>query len=76
MKKIISLVSAAVLSAALLLPQATALSAAAEADVLDSAADMTMPAASGVADTLPYQLRFVPERNFVTADEEIGRENV
>lgn len=69
MKKIISLVSAAVLSAALLLPQATALSAAAEADVLDSAADMVMPAANGVADTLPYQLRFVPERNFVTADE-------
>lgn len=51
MKKIISMVSAFALTAAMLLPQSLTASAA------------------GTMDTLPYTLRFVPDRNFVSAEE-------
>ena len=76
MKKFISLISAAVFSATLVLPQTLAFSAAAEesaleeSTVFDAAAAEANPfQATGTANTLPYQLRFVPERNFVTAEE-------
>lgn len=51
MKKLISMVSAFALTAAMFLPQSLTASAA------------------GTMDTLPYTLRFVPERNFVSAEE-------
>ena len=76
MKKFISLISAAVFSATLVLPQTLAFSVAAEesaleeSTVFDAAAAEANPfQATGTANTLPYQLRFVPERNFVTAEE-------
>lgn len=51
MKKVISILSAFALTAAMLLPQSLTAFAA------------------GTMDTLPYTLRFVPERNFVSAEE-------
>ena len=72
MKKMISLVSAAVMTASLLLPQTLAFSAAAQEDgdaLIDAAYSENALTATGTENTLPYQLRFVPERNFVTAEE-------
>ena len=68
----ISLVSAAVMTASLLLPQTLAFSAAAQEDgdaLIDAAYSENALTATGTENTLPYQLRFVPERNFVTAEE-------
>ena len=74
MKKFISLISAAVFSATLVLPQTLAFSAAAEesaleeSTVFDAAAAEANPfQATGTANTLPYQLRFVPERKLPPA---------